>query len=91
MEKYGVTLDALAGTYNSTNAPFVVTNNEDPLKTMESIVLILLRIKQTSGLEEEKFFDTLKKSMELMEEINQSEDIKEFMLTEEEENKYEQK
>ena len=28
MEKYGVTLNALVGTYNSTNAPFVVTNNE---------------------------------------------------------------
>lgn len=91
MEKYGVTLNALVGTYNSTNAPFVVTNNEDPLKAMESIVLILLRIKQTSGLEEEIFFDSLKKSMELMEDINQSEDIKEFMLTEEEENKYGQK
>ncbi|GAA2958340.1 hypothetical protein FC48_GL001793 [Ligilactobacillus murinus DSM 20452 = NBRC 14221] len=91
MEKYGVTLNALVGTYNSTNAPFVVTNNEDPLKAMESIVLILLRIKQTSGLEEEVFFDSLKKSMELMEDINQSEDIKEFMLTEEEENKYGQK
>lgn len=91
MEKYGVTLNALVGTYNSTNAPFVVTNNEDPLKAMESIVLILLRIKQTSGLEEEVFFDSLKKSMELMEDINQSEDIKEFMLTEEEENKYRQK
>lgn len=91
MEKYGVTLNALVGTYNSTNAPFVVTNNEDPLKAMESIVLILLRIKQTSGLEEGVFFDSLKKSMELMEDINQSEDIKEFMLTEEEENKYGQK
>lgn len=91
MEKYGVTLNSLVGTYNSTNAPFVVTNNEDPLKAMESIVLILLRIKQTSGLEEEVFFDSLKKSMELMEDINQSEDIKEFMLTEEEENKYGQK
>ena len=91
MEKYGVTLNALVGTYNSTNAPFVVTNNEDPLKAMESIVLILLRIKQTSGLEEEVFFDSLKKSMELMEDNNQSEDIKEFMLTEEEENKYGQK
>lgn len=91
MEKYGVTLNALVGTYNSTNAPFVVTNNEDPLKAMESIVLILLRIKQTSGLEEEVFFDSLKKSMELMEDINQSEDIKEFMLTEEEENQYGQK
>ena len=91
MEKYGVTLNALVGTYNSTNASFVVTNNEDPLKAMESIVLILLRIKQTSGLEEEVFFDSLKKSMELMEDINQSEDIKEFMLTEEEENKYGQK
>lgn len=91
MEKYGVTLNALVGTYNSTNAPFVVTNNEDPLKAMESIVLILLLIKQTSGLEEEVFFDSLKKSMELMEDINQSEDIKEFMLTEEEENKYGQK
>lgn len=91
MEKYGVTLNALVGTYNSTNAPFVVTNNEDPLKAMESIVLILLRIKQTSGLEEEVFFDSLKKSMELVEDINQSEDIKEFMLTEEEENKYGQK
>ena len=44
-----------------------------------------------SGLEEEVFFDSLKKSMELMEDINQSEDIKEFMLTEEEENKYGQK
>ncbi len=84
-------MNALVGTYNSTNAPFVVTNNEDPLKAMESIVLILLRIKQTSGLEEEVFFDSLKKSMELMEDINQSEDIKEFMLTEEEENKYGQK
>lgn len=91
MEEYGVTLNALVGTYNSTNAPFVVTNNEDPLKAMESIVLILLRIKQTSGLEEEVFFDSLKKSMELMEDTNQSEDIKEFMLTEEEENKYGQK
>ena len=88
MEKHGITLNALVGTYNSTDAPFVVTNNEDPLKAIESIVLILVRIKQTSGLNEEAFFDSLKKSMEMMEKINQSEDIKEFMSTEEEENKH---
>lgn len=87
-KKHGITLNALVGTYNSTDAPFVVTNNEDPLKAIESIVLILVRIKQTSGLNEEAFFDSLKRSMEMMEKINQNEDIKEFMSTEEEENKH---
>lgn len=89
MEKYGVTLNALVGTRDKNGAPFVITDNEDPDKMLGYIALILARIKEMSGLEDDTFFDNLRKAVEVLEKLNQSEHVEKFMFTEEGENKHE--